>query len=541
MQVSYSFHNIDLQFSGRILLKSADITIDRRIGLVGRNGTGKTSLLHYLLKRIPYQDFGYLPQELSSRELQMVLIEFLGFHKIWQAWECSNAGQASTEDLILLEGHWELPNQLVSELEKIGLDRQCLRRPLAHFSGGQRTSLALLKIQFATPNILLLDEPSNNLDEAHRVNLQRWLSAWNKPALIVSHDRDLLNLMHGICELSDQKILRHPGNFTTFWQIRNKALELAEKSRHDAREEIRRLKRQAQERAAKAQRRARVGKEKRSSGSQPKMFADFKKNRAESSFSRTKTFESERLAKAANSLAKATSNRCKEADLHFKLHPVEPVKGGAVVTIRELEWSHGPQIVFSNLNWQLITGERVALEGPHGCGKSSLLQILCGKRRQTKGIVKVSSGKIAIIEQFFLYRHPHLTLWENLVHGQELAHMSDSDWRNELARFLLNADLLSRPVLALSGGERVRAQLALAFAGQIPDLILIDEVTNHLDLDTIIMLESLFRAFKGTLVVVSHDEVFKQNLGLERIPFKSLLAPSGHALFRESRQVFQPL
>ncbi|MFI0468104.1 ribosomal protection-like ABC-F family protein [Saccharopolyspora sp. 5N102] len=495
-----------------------------RTGLVAPNGAGKSTLLKLIAGE--YRPgagtvaaegvLGYLPQTLPLLG-DPTVAEVLGIAPVLRALAAIESGDADEEHFTTIGNDWDIEERTRAQLDRLGLGDVSLTRRLHTLSGGQVISLGLAAQLLKRPDVLLLDEPTNNLDRDARRKLYDVLDDWNGCLLLVSHDRALLDRMDRIAELERGEVRFHGGNFTSYEEAVRAEREVAEKNIRSAEQEVKREKREMQQARERAQRRASNAARNIDSAGLPKIVAGGLKRRAQESAGKANDTHAARLSDAKTRLDEAERSLRDEQRITLELPGTNLPAGRTVFLGERLQVHRGERALFAGDGVDLaIRGpERIALTGPNGTGKSSLLRVINGDLAPSGGSAKRADGRVAYLSQRLDLLDLDRTVLENLA--AFAPGMPEAQRMHLLARFLFRGSRIHLPVGVLSGGERLRATLAcVLFAEPAPQLLLLDEPTNNLDLLSIGQLESALTAYEGAFVVVSHDERFLAKIGVDR-------------------------
>ncbi|HJV40469.1 ABC-F family ATP-binding cassette domain-containing protein [Caulobacter sp.] len=506
---------------GRLLFENLNLSIGaERIGLVGRNGVGKSTLLAVIAgARAP--SAGAVSRAGAVAMLNQApdvpagarLVDLLGFGRAWDRLARIERGEADEADLS--EADWDLPARMERALLDVGLGELDVERPAAALSGGQMTRASLAGLLVARPDVLLLDEPTNNLDAEARAIVTRVLSRWRGGAVVVSHDRTLLRGMDRIVELSTLGARSYGGGYDAYAE--RKALE-AEAARRDldhAEREIRRVAREVQVARERKDRRDSAGRRFADRGGTPKIVLGMMAERAETSGARESKLADKLTAQAQEARATAEARVERARDLGFDLPSSGLPEGRTVLVFEDVAfaWPEGRPVV-QGLSFRMTGPERIAVAGPNGAGKTTLIRLATGQLTPSAGEIRLSVP-FALLDQRAAVLDDDQTILENFRRLNPAAGVNDA--HAALARFLFRNAAAHQRAGTLSGGERLRAALACVLCAAIPpQLLILDEPTNHLDLSAIAAVEAALANYDGALLVVSHDEDFLTAIGVER-------------------------
>ena len=513
---------------GRSLFSQLDLSFGaERAGLVGRNGVGKTTLLKLIAGGLTPQSgrvsvngsLGVLRQTVQVSPDETVA-DLFGARDALAILHRAEAGEAGAEELAVAD--WTLEARMAGALARVGLDAAHDTR-LAALSGGQRTRASLAALVFAEPDFLLLDEPTNNLDRDGRAAVIDLLAGWRAGAIVVSHDRELLDTMDSIVELTALGATRYGGTWSAYRARKATELAAAEQELADAERRVAEVARSAQATAERKARTDKAGRRKAAKGDMPRIVIGMMKNRSEGTSGANARLAESRRADALDAAAAARER----IEILQPLSVVIPSTGlsasRTVLALDSVTTGYEPgRPILSDLSLAITGPERVAVTGPNGSGKTTLLALITGALQPWKGSVRVIADHATLDQQVSLL-DPALSIRDNFRRINPQA--DENACRAALARFMFRADAALQLAGTLSGGQLLRAGLACVLGGATPpSLLILDEPTNHLDLDSIEAVEAGLRAYDGALLVVSHDEAFLENIGVTR---QVALSPSG--------------
>ena len=521
MPASIILSNLSLSTpDGRSLLSNIDLTFGaERAGLVGRNGVGKTTLFAAITgehapqsgRVIANGTVGLLRQDAQTRAGARV-DDLFGVRDALDLSRRAERGDASAEEVN--EVDWTLETRLASALARVGFD-VAPDAALDRLSGGQVTRVRLAALLFTQPDFLLLDEPTNNLDRDGRQAVIDLLAAWRGGAIVVSHDRALLETMDAIVELTSLGATRYGGNWSSYRA--QKAIELAA-VRHDlahAEKQLAEIDGKAHEAAERKARRDSSGRKKQAKGDMPRILAGARKDRSEDSGGKTTQVAERRRAEAIDALDTARRRIEILQPFSVKLPSTQLPAGREVVWLERVSAGYQPeQPILRDLSFSIVGPERVAIVGPNGSGKTTLLKLIAGELRPAAGALRIRPD-FALFDQKVSLLDPAVSILDNFRCLNPKA--GANECHAALARFMFRADAALQDVGSLSGGQLFRAGLACVLGGSTPPSpLILDEPTNHLDLESIEAVEAGLRAYDGALLVVSHDEAFLEAIGVTR-------------------------
>ncbi|MEE1821557.1 ABC-F family ATP-binding cassette domain-containing protein [Streptomyces sp. BE20] len=495
-----------------------------RTGLVAPNGSGKSTLLKLIAGELQPATgvltvsgkLGHLRQSLPLTA-DLTVAEVLGIADIVQAIDAVESGDVDEQHFAVIGDDWDIEERTRAQLDRLDLAHLALDRSLSTLSGGQIVSLGLAAQLLRRPDVLLLDEPTNNLDTEARHKLYDVLADFNGCLLLVSHDRALLDRMNHIAELSSGELRFYGGNFTAYEDAVRAEHEVAEKNVRNAEQELKREKRELQQARERADRRASNAARNLNNAGLPRIFAGTMKRGAQESAGRAGQMHASRVNEAKARLDEAGRALREEQRLSLDLPDTQVPAGRNLFLGEGLQVRHAGRPVFADGGVHLnVRGpERIALTGPNGAGKSTLLRLVIGDLAPDDGRITRNDGRIAYLSQRLDLLDLDRTVAENFA--AFAPERPEADRMNLLARFLFRGARAHLPVGVLSGGERLRATLACVLCAEpAPHLLLLDEPTNNLDLVSAGQLKSALNSYRGAFLVVSHDERFLAEIGVNR-------------------------
>lgn len=504
---------------GRSLFSDLGLTFGPvRTGLIGRNGVGKTTLLKLISGELRSRS-GRVTVNGRSAVLQQS-VQVASGETVADLFDVTDAlavlrraehGEATDDELA--DADWMLESRVAIALGRLGLDVSP-ETPLNTLSGGQRTRAGLAALVFAEPDFLLLDEPTNNLDRDGRDAVIDLLGGWRSGAIVVSHDRELLDTMDAIVELTTLGATRYGGNWTTYRELKAQELATAQRNLADAEKKTADAARTAQETVERQARRNGAGRRKGLKGGTPRILLGLMKDRAEDTTGGNARLAERQREQASEAAAAAREKIEVLQPLTVTLPPTHLPGGKTVLRIEGATVGYEPdRPIVRDLSFELTGPERVAVTGPNGSGKTTLLSLVTGRLDPWAGAVDVMTA-FALLDQQVSVLDPATSIRDNFRRLNPQA--DEHSCRSALAKFMFRADAALQTVSTLSGGQLLRAGLACVLGVAPPPLLILDEPTNHLDVDSIEAVEAGLRAYDGALLVVSHDETFLEAIGVTR-------------------------
>ena len=517
-----------------------------RTGLIGVNGSGKSTLLRLIAGELrpgsglvrARGEVGYLPQAITLGTRRTVS-DLLGITAARDALHAIEAGETGEAAFAAVGDDWDVEERARAWLDRLGLGRPGLGGVglddrVERLSGGETILVALAALFLRRPDIMLLDEPTNNLDLDARQRLYDAVASWSGVIVIVSHDRELLALVDQVADLSGGGIRMYGGNLAAYTELLAAEQAAAERAVTAASADVRREQRDLVDAQVKQATRDRQGRKVAASGSLPKIVAYARKRAAQETAGRSIELHAERLQAARDRLEAAEQAVRDDAEIRVELSGTAVPAGRTVLTVTGLAGTHWhPALAASHsaadpaaatdsaaaqpgvLAEFIVRGpERIALVGPNGSGKTTLLRAITGLAGRPGVDVRLGAV-VGYLPQRLDILDDSLSVVDNVRAAAPAA--SVNEVRASLARFLFRGERADRRAGTLSGGERFRAVLAaLLLAQPAPQLLLLDEPTNNLDMASVRQLSQALEGYRGAILVASHDVPFLRSAGITR-------------------------
>lgn len=517
-----SCNNISKSFGVDLIIKNISFSVNKgeKIGLVGVNGAGKSTLFKILCQQLPYDEgelyiakstkIGYLEQnnvfdssltvyeevikvfsdliamEKKLRELELEIAEFGKNSSTSSALEASMHQYSLMMEEFNQRNGYGFRSSARGVLKGLGFSEEEFQQPILHLSGGQKTRVALAKLLLSKPDILMLDEPTNHLDIEAVEWLEAFLKDYDGTILMISHDRYFLDqLVTRIMEIENHQLECYNGNYTDFMKKKQVKRQQQLKEYLEQQKEIAR---------------------------QKDIIRRLRQHGTEKLINRAKSKEKQ-LAKIEELQAPQITRA--KAKMRFQS---SLKSGNDILSVENLAKSFDNTPLFQNVSFDIYRGERVALVGPNGVGKSTLFKIILNKLQATEGSLRLGHQ----VELGYYDQEQESLHLDKLVIDEiwdEHISMDQTEVRTLLGSFLFRGEDVFKPVSTLSGGEKARLSLLKLILSNA-NFLLLDEPTNHLDIDSKEVLEDALLQYDGTIFVISHDRYFLNRIATKLIALK---------------------
>ncbi|NLU93457.1 ABC-F family ATP-binding cassette domain-containing protein [Chitinophaga sp. Ak27] len=496
---------------------------NEKAAIVGNNGAGKSTLLRIIAgQETAYSGtihvskrLYYVPQHFGHFD-HLSVAAACGIAPLLEALQAIENGDTRQELYDLLENDWDIAARYQTAFEKWGIGALSPDQLLSTLSGGQKTRLFLSGIDIFQPQVVLLDEPTNHLDRAAREQLYEWVNSTNCTLLLVSHDRELLRLCNPIWELQANGINVYGGSYDFY--VEQKAIAAAAKEQQLAHQEktLKEAKKQQQialERKQHADARARKNSQQ---GGLPKILLNARRNAGETSTAKLQQVHAEKVSELHDARKEAAALIQVQRMLKGYFEDSSLHRGKVLLTATSLNYAWTPDKVLWQppLSFTIRSGERWSITGPNGSGKSTLMRLLLGHIVVPAMQLYRADTKSLLLDQDYSLVDRSKTVLDQALAFNERK-LDTPIVKSTLVNFLFGPDTWDKSCAVLSGGEMLRLSLCcMTLQNRAPDLIMLDEPTNNLDLNNIQVLTQIFADYKGTLIVISHDNTFIKETGM---------------------------
>lgn len=520
--LSYIHLNKDLLFS------TVNLTVNshEKIALIGNNGAGKSTLLKIIVNELqpsggqitvdsePY----YIPQLFGQYD-HLTIAQALRVDGKLHALKKILAGSISEENFTLLNDDWTIEercNEALTAWNLTGLD---LSQKMETLSGGQKMKVFLAGIFVHQPELILLDEPTNHLDAPGRQLLYDFIRSSKHTFIIVSHDRTLLNLLDTVCELNKNGIKVYGGNYDFYKEQKQIETNALNQDIHNKEKALKKAKEKERETIERQQKMDTRAKKNTSKAGLAKIVSNTWKNSAERSTAKITDVHAEKTGNIKQELQHLRASLSDTDQMKFGFDTTKLHKGKNLFIAEHINvgYENNHHLWSKNLDLQIVSGERIAIKGANGSGKTTLIRVITGDLLPQTGTVSISENKSVYIDQDYSLLNNQLTIYEQ-AYSFNTSALQEHEIKTRLNRFLFPKEDWNKPCDALSGGERMRLMLCcLNIGSQSPDMIILDEPTNNLDIQNIEILTNALNDYQGTLLVISHDELFLKHINIERV------------------------
>ncbi|WP_304637009.1 MULTISPECIES: ATP-binding cassette domain-containing protein [Pseudoalteromonas] len=511
----YQHGNGDVVFNDLSFSLTAKVT-----ALVGRNGCGKSILASILAKQkepssgrvVCNSTLGLYRQmnDVNQADNQTIA-EAIGLEPVFNALDAINQGHVTEQNLMLVEGNWDLAESFNAELVRLGVNNKIPYSLSKHLSGGQLSQLKLWALfTCIKPDILILDEPSNHLDAKGKSWLIKQIHNSKGQLLLISHDQELLEQAHEIWELTPLGLTQYGMRFSEYQTLKQQQVAALEKKLNHVVKQQNKLKATEQLQKQKTQKRASQGAALRKSGSQPKVLMDAKKDKSSANLSSQIKNTAKREGELTRNKHELSSQLEHVKAQQFYLAQSDEAKHQKTLSLENVVLAHGTK---KPLNFKVFSDDKIHLAGANGTGKSTLLKTLNYDIPVKAGQLHCNQA-LYYLDQHFTLINNELTLLENVM--IYCKNLDESTARTLLASIGFRKDDVFKHAAVLSGGEKMKLAMCIVSNIESTAFLLLDEPDNHLDLESKQLLAQSLQSFKGGFILVSHDKYFVESIGCNK-------------------------
>ena len=499
----------------------------RQLALIGNNGCGKSTLLQIMAGKLQPSsgnvlrpdDLYYVPQHFGQYD-EMSIAQALGIDRKQKALHEILNGNASIDHFNILDDDWNIEEKALAALNGWGLGNRSLSESMHTLSGGEKTRVFLAGLELQTPSAVLMDEPTNHLDNQGRNRLYEWVKKCRSTLIVVSHDRTLLNRLPETCELSRNALVCYGGNYEFYKQqkeLQQNALQQQLDEKEKELRQIRKLAREVAERKEKQNIRSEKAVPKKGIS---RMAVHTLKDRAEKSTTKLADIHQNKSEKLTSERSLIRNRLAENTLLKTDFHASALHTGKTLLTAHKINFSYGNSPLWEvPLCFQLKSGDRIRIEGDNGSGKTTLLKLVTGDLLPTSGTLERAGFSYVYLNQEYSIICNQLTVLQQ-AESFNVRALPEHEIKIRLNRFLFPATSWDQPCIQLSGGEKMRlAFCCLMISNNTPDLFILDEPTNNLDIQSIEIITATVRNYTGSVLLVSHDEYFVKETGIRKSIF----------------------
>lgn len=503
---------------------SFSVNHGEKIALIGKNGCGKSSLLRCIAgdlipsggEIIIPENAYYIPQQLGQYD-NLTLAQALHIDRKLAALAAILQGQVNEQNFTELNDDWTIEERAFDALKEWGLEHLSLSQTIETLSGGEKTKIFLAGIAIHQPEIILLDEPSNHLDRKSRKKLNEAIIDSNATILIVSHDRKLLNMFDVILEMEKDKITVYGGNYDFYKIQKGLKINALQQKIEEQEKSLRKAKKQAAQVAERKQKHESRGKKHGQKQGLPKIVQNQLQSNADASAGKLRNIHAEKSNKMKQELDHLRQQLQDQRTLLTDLRAGELHKGKVLVSGQGINHHFSSDWLWENpLDIEIVSGDRIAIHGDNGSGKSTLLKLLLEELTPAQGVIHKIDFSYIYIDQEYSFADQSITIFEQ-AEKYNLQQLTDQELKVKLFRFLFPVESWNKPCHQLSGGEKMRLLFCcLTISNNMSDMMILDEPTNNLDIESMDIITENLKNYTGTIIVISHDQAFIEEIGVSK-------------------------
>lgn len=510
-----------------LLFKDINFSVKKqeKIALIGNNGAGKSTFLKIIAgilrpsqgaiqcESTPY----YIPQHFGQFN-DLTIASALQIEDKLNALHDILHGNTSETNLILLNDDWTIEERCFNALFKWNLQDLPFTLKLDELSGGEKTKLFLAGILIHNPQIVLLDEPTNHLDHFSREILYSYVKSCDNTLIVVSHDRVLLDFLNPVYELDKNGLTVYGGNYSFYKEQKEMEENALFQHVENKEKELKTAKRIKQESIERKLRQNARGKRKQEKENLPRVLRKTMRNKAEETTAKIKKTHTEKIGSISEELKEFRAKLPEILKMKLDFNDSTIHTGKTLINAQDINFRYDQKLLWDKtLSFRILSGERINIRGKNGSGKSTLIKLMLGDLHPACGVLNRSCFKSIYVDQDYSLIKNEITVYEQ-AQLFNYNGLQEHDIKLRLSRYLFDKDFWNRPCGTLSGGEKMRIVLCcLMICENGPDLFVLDEPTNNLDIQNIEILASAVNEYAGTVIVVSHDISFIDDININRI------------------------
>lgn len=517
--ISYHYQNQNAIFE-HISFTVADNSI---VSLIGDNGTGKSTLLKVIAGELQQSDGSiicssshyYIPQNVGITGKSVS--KFLNVSEKLESLLAITQGSTLQLHYDTLADDWDIEARCQRAFAKWGLSHIGLTDDFDNLSGGEKTKIFLAGLDIHNPKVVLMDEPTNHLDLTSREILYDYIDNVKASVIIVSHDVSLLGRINTTMELTPKGLKIYGGDFSFYSDVREMESNSLQEKIHNEEKRLREVRKTAQETRQRQEKR--VGRGERNKSQIIRILRKTVSNRGENTDARLKERHEKIVQQSRERLTDLRSEQINRVELKIDVEDARLHNGKLLINANSVnyEFGKGPSLWSQPLSFEIFSGERIHIMGDNGSGKTTLINLITGQLEPVSGEVTRAPFSYLYLDQEYREVNVDNTILE-LANRYNTTNLPEHEVKTRLNRALFPKDVWDKSCLVLSGGERMRLYLCcLMISNQIPDMLILDEPTNNLDLSSLRILTDTVRDYRGTLLVVSHDSYFVREIGVGRV------------------------
>lgn len=508
------FHNI-----------SFSVSANTKCAVTGHNGSGKSTLLQIIAHRLqsasgavicesePY----FIPQLFGQYD-SLTIAGALGISETIRALHAILDGDVTESNFICLDDKWDIEEQAMAALDKWNIGNIPLSAALNDLSGGEKTKVFLAGISLHAPKLILMDEPTNHLDLKAREKLYEYIRQFAGTLLVVSHDRTLLNLMSAIYEMSVEGIRFYPMNYDAYKSQKEAELHSKMELLGNRQKELKKALKEVQNAMERQQKHNVRGEKLNKKKGIARIAMGNQQDRAEKTTSKLNKVQQDKLQTIYSQIRDIKSSVINTDAMKIDFYSSDLHAGKKLIEARQINFAYkeSRNLWPDNLDFTVYSGERIWLAGNNGSGKSTLLKLITSTLEPTEGTMyRTDNLQYVYLDQEYSLIRSSSTILEQVASFNSV--MAEHELKICLNRFLFPQKVWDKKCAYLSGGERMRLALCCLMVSQsTPDVIIADEPTNNIDIANIHILTDVLKDYEGTLIVVSHDMTFIEDLKISK-------------------------